>query len=183
MQALKQITLGIIIGSIGAALVLLIAAPPRGTAIALLPTSTRTPLTVYVSGEVAKPGLYTLAPGSRVTDALEAAGGTLPDAGLDKINLAQLLYDGQQIYVNENSDTAQTSEMTTEPVFPIDINTAAAEQLDQLPGIGPSKAQDIITYRQNNGAFDKIEQIMDVPGIGPSLFEKIKSMIVVSTGN
>ena len=183
MQALRQTTLGILIGLLGAALILLIASPPHGKAITLLPTPTPAPILVHVNGQVAHPGLFSLAPGSRVDDALTTAGGVLPDAALDTINLAQPLFDGQQIHVPKQDEIPQKSETLSTLTSPIDINTATLEQLDQLPGIGPSKAQDIITYRQNNGAFDTIEQIMDVPGIGPVLFEKIKGLIYVTSSN
>jgi competence protein ComEA len=183
MQALRHTALGILIGLIASALIILIASPPSGNAIALLPTSTLAPLTIYVNGQVHNPGLYSLAPGSRVDDALTAAGGPLPEAALEAVNLAQPLFDGQQIYVPNQVETAQNAEQLSQLANPIDLNTATLEQLDQLPGIGPSKAQDILTYRQNNGAFDKIEQIMDVPGIGPALFEKIKDLIFVSKRN
>ncbi len=183
MQALKMIALGILIGLIGTALILLIASPPQGMAVDLLPTSTKAPITIYVNGEVANPGLYTLPPGSRLADALAAAGGALPDAALANLNLAQLLLDGQQILVPKQTNTTLPTPTGAPIAYPIELNTATLEQLDQLPGIGPSKAQDIITYRQKIGAFDKIEQIMDVPGIGPVLFEKIKDLIIVLPGN
>ncbi len=183
MQALKQTTLGILIGLIGAALILLIASPPNGMGVELLPTSTQAPITIYINGQVAHPGLYTLPPGSRITDALAAAGGSLPDAAIASLNLAQILQDGQQVLVSKQIDATLPTPTGVPIAYPIDLNTASLEQLDQLPGIGPSKAQDIITYRQNNGAFDKIEQIMDVPGIGPALFEKIKGLIIATPNN
>lgn len=183
MQALKNITLGILIGLIAAAAVLFVASPPHGTEVTLLPTSTLQPLTVHFSGAVATPGLLTLAPGSRVADAVELAGGFLPDALITNINLAQRLIDGQQIYVPSSTEESETARSTLPVDAIIDLNTATAEQLDQLPGIGLTKAEAIIDHRQKIGGFDKIEQILEVTGIGPALFDQIKDRISVTPMN
>jgi competence protein ComEA len=188
MQALKSVAAGVLIGLAAAAAVLIISAPPRGLPIELLPSPTPAPLTVYVSGAVTKPGLYTLPPGSRLSDALTASGGALDGADLTTLNLAQRLIDGQKIQVSLTVETTHGEPpdraATIDPgIFPLDLNSATQDQLEQLPGIGPSKASDILTYRQKVGGFDKIEQIMEVPGIGPATFEKIKEFIMVAPHN
>ncbi len=188
MQALKHITAGLLIGLAAAAILLLVASPPRGLPIELLPTPTASPLTVYLSGAVVNPGIYTLPPGSRVIDALTAAGGATEQGDITPLNLAQRLIDGQKIYVPASREMAVSTlpakiETIDPAVFPLDLNSATRDQLEQLPGIGATKAEDIIAFRQKIGGFDKIEQILDVPGIGPATFERIKEMIMVSPLN
>lgn len=188
MQTLKSIIAGLLIGLAAAAIILLIGSPPRGLPIEVLPSPTAAPLTVYLSGAVVHPGLYTLPPGSRVMDALLAAGGAIDGGDLTSLNLAQRLIDGQKIHVpagGENAvETVPAKAGAVDPViFPIDLNSATQDQLEQLPGIGTTRAEDIITYRQKIGGFDKIEQIMEVPGIGPATFERIKELIMVSPRN
>jgi len=183
MQALKHITLGMLLGLVITAVILLVAAPPGGQPIELLPTPTPAPLTVYITGAVSQPGLHRLPPGSRIVDALEIAGGTLAEADLSSLNLAQRLIDGQKIYVPLGSETIERSATINPLDSPIELNSATSEQLEQLPGIGQVKAQEIIAYRQKINGFDKIEQIQDVPGIGPALFERIKDMIIVAPRN
>lgn len=179
MQVIKNITVGILIGLIATAAILLIATPQHGAALALLPTQTPSPLMVYITGAVVSSGLYSLPPDSRVTDALISAGGTQPDADLSALNLAQRLVDGQKIDVPRISEQGSVPNRVSSITTLIELNSATLEQLDELPGIGPSKAEDIITYRQKIGGFDKIEQILDVPGIGPALFDQIKELITV----
>lgn len=186
VQALKSVIAGLLIGLASAALILLVASPPRGLPIEVLPSPTAAPLTVYLSGAVVNPGLYTLPPGSRLVDALTAAGGASEHGDLTSLNLAQRLIDGQRIHVPATEEKSAGEPLpnktaSVDPViFPLDLNSATPEQLDQLPGIGPTKAADIISYRQKIGGFDKIEQILEVPGIGPATFERIKEMIMVS---
>jgi competence protein ComEA len=122
--------------------------------------------------------------GSRVHDALDSAGGLLPEASTQSLNLAAPLQDGVRIFVpsqgqtgSEPGDESQTSEVATGN--PININIATQAELESLPHIGPSLAGEIITYRQEHGPFSTIEEIMNVPGIGQGIFEEIKNWIVV----
>jgi competence protein ComEA len=147
-----------------------------------------TMLTVHVAGAVKKPGLYTLPPGSRVQDALEAAGGAKSDADLDGLNLAELVSDGQKIYVPFRSETRMAmadmpkrSERVSHaaPRFPIDLNRASAEELEQLPGIGPVLAARIVELRRQRGRFQSVEELLDVRGIGPKRLEQIRPYVVV----
>ena len=158
---------------------------PEGIPITLLPAPTPAPITVYVSGKVNQEGLYTLPSGSRVNDAIQAAGGFSADANSGGLNLAEILEDGEQIDVPELITPAVTGGKSPGQLNPslvlVDINTASLEQLDTLPDIGPITAQDIIDYRNANGPFAKIEDIMDVPGIGQAKFDTIKDLITVGT--
>ncbi len=176
---------GVLIGLLSAALILVAAAPPRSSPITLLPSPAPSNLAVFVSGAVQNPGVYELSSGSRVDAAIKAAGGWADNADYEAINLAALLSDGQKVYVKaigEEPLVQEVSERSTSLELPglIDINTATAEQLDQLPGIGPAKSAEIIAYRQKNGAFDKIEDIQNVSGIGPAIFENIRDLITVT---
>lgn len=158
-----------------------------------VPTSipTPAPLRVYVTGAVQHPDVYHLPPGSIVKDALEAAGGGALDADLVRINLAQELHDQQQLYVPRVGEAdapppvtggeAPPSAGSQAPGGKININTAAVEELDTLPGIGPVIAQSIIDYREANGPFKSIEEIIQVSGIGDVTYAKIKDRI--SVGN
>jgi len=152
-------------------------------------TPTPAPLRVYVTGAVVHPDVYLLATGSIIRDALVAAGGATSDADLNRINLAQQVYDQQQIYVprlgEENppiplpAPLPSTTSSSVQPTGKVNINTATAEELDTLPGIGPAIAQRIIEYRQANGPFQSIEEIKNVSGIGDKLFERLKDLITV----
>jgi competence protein ComEA len=173
MKNLLNIVFGILVGLLAAGIILLAGSRPRGNPVTLLPTSTPGLLTVYVSGAVATPGVYSLPEGSRVEAALLAAGGLTSNAETESINQAALLEDGQQIDVPGNVDTSHIT------VGRVNINTATAVELDALPGIGPTAAQAIIDYRLQHGPFQFIQDIQKVPGIGPASFDKIKDYITV----
>jgi competence protein ComEA len=171
---------------LGVGVLFLVTRPPRGEPIALLPPPTASPVTVYVSGSVINAGMYSLPVGSRVNDAIQAAGGFSDQANTSAINLAKVLEDGEQIAVPvlndasvNNGDSSPISPNVNLSVALININTATLEELDTLPGIGPITSQDIIDYRKANGPFSSIEAIMDVPGIGQAKFDKIKELISV----
>ncbi len=153
---------------------------PRST----LDPSTPTPalINVYVSGAVNHPDVYTLPLGSLVKDAIAKAGGATADADLDHVNLAVKLSDQMQVYVPRKGEAVATPNSRSGSAAitaPININTATLEELDRLPGIGPSIAQAIIDYRTANGPFKTIEDINNVKGIGDALFAKIKDSITV----
>ena len=133
---------------------------------------------VDVTGAVNNPGVYTLTGKSRVIDAIKAAGDSAPGADLSTINLARVLNDGEQIYVDStvlNSSGQRVSKKT--PTGPININRATARQLDALDGIGPVIAARIVEYRKVNGSFLSIDDLQKVSGIGAAKFAQIKSKV------
>ena len=139
-------------------------------------------IAVYICGEVSDPGIYYLDEGSRVADLLNAANGALPNADLKRINLAQRLVDGQQIIVYslqtaEGQEGAKGESANTGGK--ININLAGKEELMTLPGIGESKADAIIRYREENGPFSCTEDVMNVSGLKNSVYATIKEQITV----
>jgi len=133
---------------------------------------------VDVTGAVNKPGVYTLTGKSRVIDAIKAAGDSAPGADLSTINLARVLNDGEQIYVDStvvNSNGVRVSKAVRSG--PININRATARQLDALDGVGPVIAQRIVDYRKINGSFLTIEDLQKVSGIGAAKFAQIKAKV------
>ncbi len=142
---------------------------------------------IHICGAVKSPGVYLLAEGSRVYQAVEAAGGFAEDADEAYLNQADRLTDGMQLYVPTGEETAgldrvgQAGNIETAGAENtlVNINTAGEELLCTLPGVGSSKARSIIAYREENGAFQKTEDIMKVEGIKDGLFRKIKDSITV----
>ena len=135
---------------------------------------------IDVTGAVNKPGVYTLAANTRVIDAIKAAGDSAPGADLSTINLARVLSDGEQIYVDAtvvNSAGVRVSKKVRSG--PININRATAAQFDSLDGIGPVIAKRIVEYRRVNGPFLTVEDLKKVSGIGVAKFATIKSKVRV----
>lgn len=140
-------------------------------------------VTVYVSGEVKKPGLVTLDEDKRVADAVNAAGGVIETADVDHINMAAHLEDGMQVRVpvrlrdaGEKGAAAFTGRQADGK---INLNTATEKELQELPGIGPAMSARIVEYRESNGAFQSIDDIKKVRGIGASKFEKLKDRVTL----
>lgn len=133
---------------------------------------------VDVAGEVNKPGVYELAPNARVIDALKAAGGASKSADLSLINLARVIKDGEQIYIEKRWSSNSTVRRSSNSGN-INVNRASAKELDRLPGIGPVLAARIIEYRNVNGPFMSIDDLKKVNGIGGSTLEKFKEKIRV----
>lgn len=152
-------------------------------------------LVVSVIGLVQQPGLVTLAPESRVADAVSAAGGPVRGADTVGLNLARHLSDGEQIVVglaapagqrpvlgssvSDSGEAPGKSPVPTKPVAPVDLNTATAEQLDSLPGVGPVTAAAIVAWRTANGRFSTVDQLSEIDGIGPARLEKLRPMVRV----
>ena len=135
---------------------------------------------VDVTGAVNKPGVYSLNAHARVIDAIKAAGDSAPGADLSTINLARVLADGEQVYVDSTISTTSHSKVTQKsPSGPININRATASQFDSLDGIGPVIAARIVAYRKSNGPFTTIEELQKVSGIGAAKFAQFKSKIRV----
>ena len=135
---------------------------------------------VHICGEVNNPGVYELAEGSRIFEAVEAAGGFTEEAAQASLNLAQVISDEEQIVILTQDEAEEKARLEREQAAGIvNLNTASKEQLMTLPGIGESRAEDILRYRQESGGFQAIEEIMNVPGIKESAYLKIKDSITV----
>jgi competence protein ComEA len=134
---------------------------------------------VDVVGAVRRPGLYRLAPGTRVADAVAAAGGLAPRAERVGVNLAAPVSDGQQVVVPARGAAAAAGAAGGAPSSgPVSLSAATPEQLDALPGIGPSTAAKIVAFRQEHGAFHSVEELDAVPGIGPGRLAELKGLVV-----
>ncbi len=143
--------------------------------------STAGELVVHVAGAVTSSGVYRLAPGSRVVDAVQAAGGLAGDALPDAVNLAALLTDGERVYVPRVGESipplvSVSSASSTAP-GPVNLNTATADDLDSLPGIGPATAAAIIDHRDQHGPFVTVDDLADVRGIGPAKVEALRGLV------
>src|SRR5215470_6991526 len=201
LERYKTLIFAAVILAIASGVIALLTYRPAPVVITIIPpgpTSTPLPIRVYVVGAVDAPDTYPLPSGSRVQDAIKAAGGAKPDADLNGINLAQLLHDGDKVSVpslasantqsSSNGSTTNAQSVTTSNTTNgsadttttpgasksskgttiVHINTATLEELQALPGVGPSLAQKIIDYRTAHGAFKSIDDVSNVSGIGPS---------------
>jgi len=152
--------------------------PPTGAGVTGLPSSR---VVVDVVGAVRRPGLYRLAHGSRIADAVTRAGGATPKADLAQVNLAAPLADGEQVVVPRRglvvAAGAGSSSGGTTPA-PVQLSTATLEQLESLPGVGPVMAQKILDYRQDHGAFQSVDELDAVPGIGPKRLDQLRDLVV-----
>lgn len=168
-----------------------------------VPTSAAAPVVVQAAGAVVVPGVYRLAPGSRVDDLVRRAGGLTPDADVDRVNLAALVGDGERVWVPRRGEdavppvvagtgtgvvaggghpggsTGTGTDGTPSTASPVDLNTATAEQLDELPGVGPATAAAILAYRDANGPFRSVEDLLEVRGIGDAKLDQLRSLVRV----
>jgi len=137
---------------------------------------------VHVVGAVRSPGLYRLDDGSRVADALALAGGATPKADLTAVNLAALLLDGTQVVVPRagrgRAAAASGTGAAGAPAGPIRLNSASVEELQEIPGVGPVTAQQILAFREQNGPFRSVDELDAVPGIGPKRLEQLRELVV-----
>lgn len=141
-------------------------------------------LAVHVAGAVTNPGLYYVPTGSRIADALTKAGGALPDARIDSVNLAERVKDGQKVMVPSAPATGvlQNASLPSggqEGGGLVNVNLAGAEELDKLPGIGSTLSQRIVEYREKNGPFTSVDELRNVEGIGPKKFQSIKELVTI----
>jgi competence protein ComEA len=137
---------------------------------------------VHVAGAVRRPGLYTFPEGSRVVDAVKAAGGPRPGADLDAINLAQLLVDATQIIVpgrGASGTPVSPSAVASSSPSVVNLNTADQMLLETIPGVGPVTATSILQFRSEVGTFGSIEQLLEVDGIGPATLESIRPYVTI----
>ena len=132
---------------------------------------------VDVVGAVRRPGLYRLRDGARVADAVARAGGVMPKAQLELVNLAARVADGEQVVVPRRGAAVATSDSTPAPSGPVHLNSATLEQLDALPGVGPVTAQKILDYRKKHGGFGSVDELDAVPGIRPARLENLRGLV------
>lgn len=149
------------------------------------------PVFVHVAGAVAAPGVVQLGPGSRVVDAVAAAGGLRVDADPDRVNLAAPLVDGSRVVVPALGQQAPSEMVSIAPTgaggssvapssaTPVELNSATLDQLDELPGVGPATAQAILAHRQADGPFTSVEGLLDVRGIGEAKLDAMRELVTV----
>ncbi len=180
LKAFYPTFVGVLIGLVLGGLLWIVARSPRGNSVELLPPPTPSPIVVDVAGAVPRPGVYELPGGSRVKDAIDAAGGFLAEADKSNLNLAAPLEDGQKLDIPFLAGVEPAGAVRTviDEVAIVNINIATLEELETLPGIGPTLAQRIIDYRETFGDFYFIEDIMNVEGIGSDTFDQIASLII-----
>lgn len=157
-------------------------------------TSEPAELVVHAAGAVVTPGVYTLAPTARVDDLVRAAGGLAPDADSSRLNLAAPLGDGARVYVPRRGEVdapevvgpdagapvaGDEAPAADEAAGPIDLNTATEAELDELPGVGPAIAAAIVSFREENGGFASVEDLLDVRGIGEAKLAEIRPLVTV----
>jgi competence protein ComEA len=159
---------------------------PRATPTELPPTSAApSSIVVHVAGAVARAGVYHVDATARVDDAVAAAGGVTPEADLDAVNLAAKVADGDRVFVPRRGQNPPAVVAPVGPADgstpsgPVNLNTATAEQLDTLPGVGPTTAQAIIAWRQEHGAFRSVQDLLEVRGIGPAKLESLRDQVTV----
>jgi competence protein ComEA len=139
-------------------------------------------LVIDVVGKVRKPGIVTVPKGSRVFDAIEAAGGLKGKIDAGSVNLARVLTDGEQILIGTTPASVPGGPAGAAPGAPpakINLNTATAEQLDTLPGVGPVTAQAILSWREENGRFTSVDDLLDVKGIGDATLADLRNLVTV----
>jgi competence protein ComEA len=156
--------------------------PVRG---ATTPSTAPEEVVVDVSGAVVRPGLVRLRTGARVADAVAAAGGPAPGANLTTLNQARVLADGEQVRVPREGEPppppppVPSSSAGSPALVPVDLNRATTDELDVLPGVGPATAAAIVSWREENGGFRRVEDLLEVPGIGPARLERLRPHVRV----
>ncbi len=172
--------LAIVVAALGGTVafgVLSSAASSAERTLAVTPAVTAAELYVHVSGAVNAPGLYLLPASARVVDAVAAAGGLAADADRDAVNLARPVTDGEQVVVPRVGEASATEASGGDER--IDLNSATAEELDTLPRIGPALAERIIAWRDENGRFATVEDLLSVSGIGEKMMSAIRPLVRV----
>ena len=194
MKAWQNVLIGFLAGLLLGGVILLFFLPQRGEPIQLvtvtpesaaLTSATPSTVQVHVVGAVKNPGVYVLPENARNIDAITAAGGATSEADLERINLSEFINDGQRVYVPYKGEPISTSERSSpislSPTVPtlVNINTADADALMSLPGIGEVKAAAIIAYRETYGPFTSFEALLNVKGIGQSTLEGLREHITL----
>ncbi len=161
-------------------------APAPGASASAGTPDTSQPLVVDVAGKVRRPGIVELPPGSRVVDAIEAAGGLRGRPDTTSLNLARRLVDGEQVLVGVEAAVvpppaggAVAPGTPAQPGALVNLNTATLEQLDTLPGVGPVTAQAIVSWREENGSFTSVDDLLDVKGIGDATLAELRDLVTI----
>ncbi len=193
MRKVLEIALGVLFGAVVGLLIggllYLTTRAPSGQKVELMPSSTPEPISVYITGAVERPGVYQVPRDSRLVEVIAAAGGLLEGADITTLNLAEKVKDEQQINIPGNAEipTPQLviggGGLLVTPTPPVgglvNINTADAALLETIPGIGPTVASRIVAYREENGPFERVEDLTKVAGIGPETLEQIRPYVTV----
>lgn len=199
MNQVRQMIYGILIGLLAAGGILLISNRDHGVPVTLSPSPTQTKTSLpkatntaqliqtQIGGEILIPGIYELPANSRLINLIELASGLTAQADHDRVNQAALLKDGDYLYIpavgeeipetanNAPQNLSENSELEFD--YPLDLNTANQAALESLPGIGPTKASDILAYREKSGRFYSIEELLNIPGIGQVTLENIRDYL------
>lgn len=192
---------GLLFGLLAVGAILLISQPERGVSVVLSPpptatntalpkpTATTTPIQVLIKGQITNPGVYLLDREARLLDLIDIAGGLTEQADVDRVNDVFLLRDGDYFYIPkagesfpETARNAPGNNPLDNPSYfdyPLNLNTASQEALESLPGIGPTKATDILAYRDQFGLFHTVDDLLNVPGIGPTTLESIREFLII----
>jgi competence protein ComEA len=188
-ELLLVVLLGLAIVGTGLVVILRSSDPPAPPLerVAAQPEASTSPspakqVVVHVSGQVNQPGVYELPEGSRVQDAVAAAGGPLADSDANALNLAAVVADGQKVTVPKPGEAVADPGAFADPGSPpgkVNLNLATATQLEELPGVGPVLAERIVAHRQAKGRFTSPRQLMEVSGFGPKKYESLKDQITV----
>ena len=155
-------------------------APPRASTAGSLVTAPAAPRAlVHVAGEVRRPGVYPIAAGARVIQAIRRAGGPTTRADLSALNLAAMLQDGQQVLIPARAPKGSPAAAGTgRRTGPLSLSSATAQDLEALDGIGPTLAERIVEWRTAHGGFASVDQLLDVPGIGPARLDALRADVV-----
>jgi competence protein ComEA len=148
-------------------------------AAATSPPASTVEVMVQAAGAVASPGVYRLPLGARVQDVITAAGGPTATANLQAVALASKVVDGQRVYVPAAGESVTTDAVPAPPPPPVDLNQATVEQLDALPGVGPTTAQAIVDYRSRHGPFTSVDDLLQVRGIGAAKLDGFRDLVTV----
>jgi competence protein ComEA len=190
MKSVLNTLIGVLLGLVLAGGIFLVVRSPRGESVLLRSPPTEEPLQVHITGAVVRPGVYDLVKGARVLDAVEAAGGFVAEADKNALNLAARVEDADKLDIpfmagfipEESQGFTIVSEGTPSGELEqelVDINNATQDELEKLPGIGPTLARNIVSYREDSGPFAQIEDIVNVSGIGSSTYAEIRDLITV----
>ncbi len=182
VRLLSQVlTAAAILAAVAGAMVFMIGrSPSSGIEVSLQPAAFRSPvaLQVYVTGAVKDPDVYTLEEGDRLGQLVESAGGATDDADLEAVNLAALLRDEDHWHIPRIGEAPKvTTALAANLLGKIDVNSATSAQLEELPGVGEVKARSIIQFRETNGPFASVDDLLAVGGIGPATLDAIRDLV------